>query len=242
MVGIWNYATADPQHLVLFAFLLYDTTGEGKMSKEEFTNFVEEVYHGSAKSMTVDKMWKHFDTDHNHSIELLEFRDGCGKRQNLLWPAFQIQSKLREKIFGTKWWFLETERRMSSPELANLHIHEILIASEERFGKPKAEKLAKAQAMKKRHEEIDKAKRMEHHARSRFDSHNCIEDDIAKEIQNQVDQHDTELQREIYRKKHGFSPSRHVFRVKKRFKKRRREHHLRRKLKKNHNDYDVRSI
>eukprot|EP00940_MAST-03C_sp_MAST-3C-sp2_P002055 g2055.t1 len=234
VVGIWNFASADPQHLILFAFLLYDETGEGKMTKDQFREFVEEVYHGTAKKNLVESMWSRFDKDNNHTIELLEFTEGCARRKNLLWPAFTMQTHLREKMFGLKWWYRESERRQIDPRLQNLHIHEILMHEEERFGVPKAIELGKADARKERDRNIEKAAKLSKKRDMRFDSHSCVEEDLRNEIAEEVKLHDYNLQKEIYRKKHGFSPSKHVMRERKRFKRRRREHHHRKKKKKKH--------
>ena len=137
-----------------------------------------------------------------------------------------MQTQLRKKIFGCEWWYREAEKRKISARMKNLHVYELLVHEEERFGIPKARELGKAEAIRKRKKEVDKAKELSKTKREkRFDSHGCIADEIAEDIEREIKSNDYELQREVFRKKHGFSPSKHVMRMRKKFKKRRKQHH-----------------
>lgn len=231
LVGLWNYSSADPLHLIAFAFMLYDVKGEGTIDKKQFSSFVKDVYDGKASRDTVESLWRRFDTDRNGVIELSEFASACSKRKNLLFPAFAIQTKIRQKLFGLYWWNEETKRRMRTKGLAKSHIHEILMHEEERFGSRKAQELGKHDADLVRERELKEAENLAHgqSSRRRSDSHSCEADVVSKQIAKEIEARDFERQREIYRNKHGFSPSKYVHLKRKKFKKRRKEHHKRRK-------------
>jgi hypothetical protein len=234
--------------------MLYDGEGQGHLTKPQFIDFINDVYHNKASDDLASKMWDKFDTDGNKSIELFEFAEGCSKRQNLLFPVFTIQTNLRKRIFGLAWWDRETQRRMACKTLAKKHIHEVLMHDEERFGEVLAHELGENEAVKYRQKHLQKAHQLEHEhdhvGRDRADSHKCQADIINEQLTKQVDQRDFEKQKEIYRNKHGFSPSKYVHRKRKRFKKRRAEHHEKRrkslglpkeekKHKKTHATFDV---
>ena len=104
---------------------------------------------------------------------------------------------------------------------------------EERFGESKAQHLGEDAAIEDRERHLQRAHQLEHAhevtKRDRADSHKCQADFVNEEIQKQIDLRDFEKQKEIYRNKHGFSPSKYVHVKRKRFKRQRKEHHKERR-------------
>jgi Ca2+-binding EF-hand superfamily protein len=109
-IGLYNYCTMSHDHLVKFAFDLFDIDGGGEIGKAELMELVRMVYGKKEVEGTVMKLLK-ADKDKNGQVSILEFREMERTSRSLLFPAFDLQRKMAEKIMGKAYWDKATKRR-----------------------------------------------------------------------------------------------------------------------------------
>ena len=110
-VGLYNYCTLTHDTLVKFAFDMFDVDGGGHISKEEVEQLVKMVYGKKAVDKETAKIMKLMDNDGSGEIGLIEFRQMESKTRSLLFPAFQLQQQLANKLMGSGFWKKATSNR-----------------------------------------------------------------------------------------------------------------------------------
>eukprot|EP00600_Ochromonadales_sp_CCMP1393_P004597 CAMPEP_0174970170 /NCGR_PEP_ID=MMETSP0004_2-20121128/9217_1 /TAXON_ID=420556 /ORGANISM="Ochromonas sp., Strain CCMP1393" /LENGTH=550 /DNA_ID=CAMNT_0016219837 /DNA_START=168 /DNA_END=1820 /DNA_ORIENTATION=- len=116
VLSLWNYCTLTKSTLDMFAFDLYDKDGSGELDAKEVQKMLQEIYGTNnvkndflAKSVEkdikeVEKAGEPFDID--------QFRNFAKSHQALLFPAFQMQSRLQRKVLGYRFWEKNANRRI----------------------------------------------------------------------------------------------------------------------------------
>jgi len=157
VVCLWNYCTYDQATLSDFAFSLYDEDDGGFLDLAEIQELVNEVF-GSAQegSARVQKVLGILDADGDGVVtkeEFIHFQESCPV---LLFPAFRMQQRMREKVLGIDFWEKESVKRWSLTGGRNLSIFEILQAMDRVKVAGTLDKLIK---MNEDHDQMEVAKK-----------------------------------------------------------------------------------
>jgi Ca2+-binding EF-hand superfamily protein len=104
VISIFKYVVKGKEDLSGFAFDMYDTDNSGSLTEDEVISMVAELYGTKNLEQGVHKMIAKMDKDKNFKISRKEFAAGVKSFPQILHPAFDIQSKMRTKICGEKFW------------------------------------------------------------------------------------------------------------------------------------------
>ena len=109
ILALWIFMTVRKQTFVRFAFSLYDTEETDRIKPD----VVEEMYGPTWKAnhnvySVVQKM---MDESGDGSLSLQMFEEMSKRNDKLLFPMFQMQLHLKERIFGAQFWDSEATRR-----------------------------------------------------------------------------------------------------------------------------------
>ena len=115
VLALWNYCTLGKSTLVLFAFDVYDRDTSGELSSDEVKVMLQDVYgdsydrsaHAKAIVSKIDDI-----AGPGFGVDVDSFRSFCGKHQALLYPAFEMQRMIQQKILGEEFWNLLSLRRV----------------------------------------------------------------------------------------------------------------------------------
>ena len=113
VTNTWNYCTLNHDGLVMFSFSLYDNDYSGLLDGNELEDMIREVYGNKLSTdcaRCVDIV-KDMDKDQSGDVNIREFTDSVKKYPLLLFPAFNMQSRLKERTFGPGFWDSERKRR-----------------------------------------------------------------------------------------------------------------------------------
>lgn len=124
VVALYSYCTADKPGLIAFAYQLYDTDGSKLLDLEEVTQLIREVYGDEYKSsrraqrlmvkiqeVAQDAVAHLPPTTSPPDVTEATFTKFCRKNPALLFPAFQLQRELQERVMGVKFWNRQTKGR-----------------------------------------------------------------------------------------------------------------------------------
>jgi hypothetical protein len=100
--------------LVKFVFDLYDTSGEGFLSKDEMGGLLRDVYGSNFNSSAQARSIMSKVPAKNLSFQ--EFLQFVTQHGGLLFQAFIFQSTLRKRFIGTSFWKKHAKRRKIIPE------------------------------------------------------------------------------------------------------------------------------
>mmetsp|Transcript_20928 Transcript_20928/g.30161 ORF Transcript_20928/g.30161 Transcript_20928/m.30161 type:complete len:223 (+) Transcript_20928:102-770(+) len=102
VINIWDFLTLDLLH---FVFKLYDRDGSKTISRDEFENITLGAY-GIAygKNKTLDGMVARADSNVDGNITFEEFELFTRRHQNISYPGHQIQTAMKTRIGGEKFW------------------------------------------------------------------------------------------------------------------------------------------
>jgi len=112
VLSLWNYLTLSKATLVLFAFDLYDQNSNGDLSPQEIQGMLHELYdksydaHYNAKGVVYNLVQR----ESHMSIEA--FQKFAQDHPSMLFPAFQLQHALRQRILGVHFWERASHRRI----------------------------------------------------------------------------------------------------------------------------------
>lgn len=118
ILATYNYCTFNKYALIRFAFELYDADSSGAIDTDEMSNMLKDVYGKSAlkKNKQAQYVLEKISILGEQATGDMEvpyplFEDFCNKHPALLFPAFILQSTLRNKIIGERFWKrLESKR------------------------------------------------------------------------------------------------------------------------------------
>ena len=110
VVAVYNYCTFHKMGLILFAFDLYDDDQSGAIDVDEMRTLVMEVYGNTYKNnLHAQKITEKLARQQKNTLEGVQidhetFYQFCAKHPALLFPAFNMQLLLQQKILGTGYW------------------------------------------------------------------------------------------------------------------------------------------
>ena len=123
-VGCWNYCTISAVALPIFCFDLYDHDCSGEVELKEILIMLSEIYgqDGFENNKTVKqlvaeltaeakKVHKNY-TAANICLRIAEFDAFCKRHPLLLQPAHNVQTDLRKKVCGMRFWRKCSKRRV----------------------------------------------------------------------------------------------------------------------------------
>ncbi|KAL3770976.1 hypothetical protein ACHAW5_000378 [Stephanodiscus triporus] len=103
MITVWNICTFKIDSLSNFTFDMYDLDSDGELSLPEIERMVEELY-GTSGGKQCLKEAIEFAEARGGALNLNSFTAFTGNHQLLLFPVFQIQRKIQQKVFGVRFW------------------------------------------------------------------------------------------------------------------------------------------
>ncbi|CEG48456.1 hypothetical protein F443_09602 [Plasmopara halstedii] len=118
VLAVWNYCSFSNVSLVRFAFDLYDVDSSGEITHDEVVKCVREVWgdvwetNANAKKV-VGKLDTLIGNTAKNCLSASLFQTFAVRHPMLLFPAFELQMKIQNKILGRRFWSRATEKRSS---------------------------------------------------------------------------------------------------------------------------------
>jgi len=130
ILTLWNFCSYDLKNLCRFSFHLFDTDESGKLDQQEVEDMVSAVYGEKfADDVRVKKVLDLLDANGDGQVSMAEWVLFNKQYPLLLFPAYQLQGILREKVIGKWWWDIMQEQR--EEHFRNSNIYDILEQMEE---------------------------------------------------------------------------------------------------------------
>ncbi|RLN14644.1 hypothetical protein BBJ28_00020284 [Nothophytophthora sp. Chile5] len=136
VLAIWNYCSFNHASLVRYAFDLYDVDGSGEIERDEAARCVREVWGAAwATSTSAQKIMSKLEGimagTANNRLTLKLFLDFSVRHPMLLFPAFQLQMEIQQKVLGQRFWSRAARKRgsLSVADLNWEHVQEITLVS-----------------------------------------------------------------------------------------------------------------
>ncbi|GMH46281.1 hypothetical protein TrRE_jg6825 [Triparma retinervis] len=104
VAAIWNYCTLDWESLVRFSFDLFDIDGSGELEINEIEKLVCYVAGKKKVDSRMRKILGIMDDNKDGKVNFNEFTGYNRKFPSILFPAFNMQMKLRTKVLGVPFW------------------------------------------------------------------------------------------------------------------------------------------
>lgn len=133
--SIWNYCTTEKSTMTNFVFDLYDTDKSGEIEATEIERMLHDVYGDTfstnvnaqliLKSLQVENRDQSLGTDFNVRMSYDEFVIWLEKHGAILWPVFQMQQVLRERVMGFEFWERCSKIRQLLKEGRGHEIHKL---------------------------------------------------------------------------------------------------------------------
>ena len=121
MVSVWNICTLDARTLTNFTFDLYDLDSDGELTYPEIEKMVCELFgrndkkRGSRGRECLQDL-TYLAEEKGGVITLDVFTFFTMNHSMLLFPVFQIQRIIQNKVMGLRFWKLEIQRRLKSKD------------------------------------------------------------------------------------------------------------------------------
>lgn len=103
--GLWNFCTTDSDALILFGFQLYDKGGKGLLDLNDVKHMMIELFGKDYESngLAKDLLRSLLETDYKGNptttgVTASRFAKVCTRAKNILYPAFQLQHKVRHLL------------------------------------------------------------------------------------------------------------------------------------------------
>ncbi|GMH97180.1 hypothetical protein TrST_g8886 [Triparma strigata] len=150
VAAVWNYCTMDWETLVRYSFDLFDTDGSGQLETEEIERLVCYVAGTKKPDARAKKVLKLMDHDNDGLISYHEFLCYNRKFQSILFPAFNMQVKMRKKVMGLPFWEHKTLEMAKLKTNQGISVRSVLDDLENggKLSHRKAERVAKKRATK----------------------------------------------------------------------------------------------
>lgn len=118
MIATWNICTRDKANLSNFAFQLYDVQGRGELGLADVRLLLSELFGQDFETKPVSKelMKKMIRFDYKGTaldahVNIKQFMDLTLASPLMLYPAFELQRKIQERVMGIRAWEAVTKRR-----------------------------------------------------------------------------------------------------------------------------------
>jgi len=118
VVSCWNYCTFDERSLVQFAFDMFDEEGTDGLDITAMEAMVEALYgtENSTKSRLARKINKDMEKHLlNRTMSQRQFHGWVKKHHAILFPVFEMQLRLKEKLGGVHFWAKAARSRGINP-------------------------------------------------------------------------------------------------------------------------------
>eukprot|EP01031_Cornospumella_fuschlensis_P037493 gene37493-45531_t len=133
VLSLWNYCTLGNATLDVYTFDLYDRDQSGVLSESEVQSMLKDLYgktfHTNPRATAVMNAMKK--SELRGDFDLPKFTKFVRSHQEMLFPAFQMQLKIQEKVFGRRFWERCSNRRIeiskgkyaSITDIMNMHVN-----------------------------------------------------------------------------------------------------------------------
>ncbi|GLE10667.1 hypothetical protein PINS_up022884 [Pythium insidiosum] len=116
VLAVWNYCSFSRTSLVRYAFDLYDLDGSGEIEPAEATRCVREVWGSewerNANAQKVMTKLEDAMSENAHGrLTINMFQDFSHRHPMLLFPAFQLQTDIQQRVLGERFWRKAAARR-----------------------------------------------------------------------------------------------------------------------------------
>jgi len=106
-IGIWNVCSFDDESALRFAFSIYDYDDDGYIRQHELDDLIKGVHGENFSKRTADHIkhyLKQFDTDFDKKYSFDEFKQAKAHFPSLFAPAYVLQMRMQEEIYGIGFW------------------------------------------------------------------------------------------------------------------------------------------
>ena len=131
----------------MFAFDLYDLDKSGNIDLEEAQTLIKDVYGAKfEQNVHARKTYNKLGALDTKQIDIDTFKDFSKKHQALLYPAFEMQSRFRQRVVGNVFWEVISRVRVDMFKDRYIPIEEILAQFESRYNVGEKYKLGRLQS------------------------------------------------------------------------------------------------
>ncbi|KAL7426755.1 hypothetical protein ACHAXM_000575 [Skeletonema potamos] len=103
--------------LIKFVFSCYDTKGYGFIEGADFFDLLE-LFHPRHRDDRIQSALKEIELPADGTLQFATFEDISKRFPHLLYPAFRVQEKLRNKFLGVRWW----KRKLEMYDIASRRV------------------------------------------------------------------------------------------------------------------------
>ncbi|DAZ95600.1 TPA: hypothetical protein N0F65_006086 [Lagenidium giganteum] len=116
VLAVWNYCSFSQSSLVRYAFDLYDLDGSGEIELAEAKRSILEIWgssweHNANAQKVLQKLETVMQSTTSGRLPVSLFQDFAVRHPVLLFPAFQLQTEIQEKVLGEKFWRKAAKKR-----------------------------------------------------------------------------------------------------------------------------------
>lgn len=105
LVASYSALSLTDVNLSALTFRLFDTDGSGELSRDEMRTLLHVVCGSNKRSNdSAERAMAKYDTNNDGHISLEEFQDMIYRSKVIMFPAFEIRNKLRQKSLGLRRW------------------------------------------------------------------------------------------------------------------------------------------
>jgi len=123
LVGLWNVCTFDEESALKFAFSIYDYDDDGYIRAGELSDLIKGVHGDNYNKKTathIKNFLRQFDTDSDRKYSFEEFRQAKQHFPSLFGPAYVLQMRCQEEIYGEYFWARAAGLRRKQKDLQNM--------------------------------------------------------------------------------------------------------------------------
>ncbi|KAJ0412064.1 hypothetical protein ATCC90586_004610 [Pythium insidiosum] len=115
-IAVWNYCSFSRSSLVRYAFDLYDLDGSGEIEPAEASRCVREVWgseweRNANAQKVMTKLEAAMSENAHGRLTIHMFQDFSQRHPMLLFPAFQLQTDIQQRVLGERFWRNAAARR-----------------------------------------------------------------------------------------------------------------------------------
>lgn len=111
--AVWNYCTLGKTTLAVFAFDLYDKDSSGQIDIGEVIQMLKDVYGDNyMKNTHAKNIYSELEKLACDDIDISEFLEFSRTHPGLLFPAFNMQEIIRNRVLGAAFWEHYSQKRI----------------------------------------------------------------------------------------------------------------------------------
>ena len=105
LIASYSALSLTDVNLSALTFRLFDTDGSGELSRDEMRTLLHVVCGSNKRSNdSAERAMAKYDTNNDGNISLDEFQGMIYRSKVIMFPAFEIRNKLRQKSLGLRRW------------------------------------------------------------------------------------------------------------------------------------------